>query len=60
MKDPNSKACAIVDSVMDIDYAAGRITFDHADEMIRFVKDNGEPLAVCEYVERGLNRMPEF
>ena len=41
VKDPNSKACAIVDSVMDIDYAAGRITFDHADEMIRFVKDNG-------------------
>jgi uncharacterized membrane protein YedE/YeeE len=26
-----SDACAVVDSVMDIDYAAGRITYDHAD-----------------------------
>ncbi|KJE35132.1 beta-lactamase [Thalassospira sp. HJ] len=41
VKDPESNACAIVDSVMDIDYAAGRITFAHADNMIAFVKDNG-------------------
>ncbi len=41
VKDPNSKACAVVDSVMDIDYAAGRITFDGADRIIRFIKDNG-------------------
>lgn len=34
VKDPNSSSCAIVDSVMDIDYAAGRITSDHADAMI--------------------------
>ncbi|MEM9913097.1 MAG: MBL fold metallo-hydrolase, partial [Pseudomonadota bacterium] len=33
-KDPGSRACAIIDSVMDIDYAAGRITHDHADAMI--------------------------
>jgi len=26
VKDPSSDACAIIDSVMDIDYAAGRIT----------------------------------
>ena len=26
VKDPKSNACAIVDSVMDIDYAAGRIS----------------------------------
>jgi glyoxylase-like metal-dependent hydrolase (beta-lactamase superfamily II) len=26
---------------MDIDYAAGRITYDHADEMIAYIKDNG-------------------
>ncbi|MEO0866440.1 MAG: MBL fold metallo-hydrolase, partial [Pseudomonadota bacterium] len=38
VKDPDSNACAIVDSVMDIDYAAGRITFDHADELIRQVE----------------------
>ena len=29
VKDPGSNACAIVDSVMDIDYAAGRISYDH-------------------------------
>ena len=29
VKDPSSNHCAIVDSVMDIDYAAGRITYDH-------------------------------
>ncbi len=41
VKDPASNACAIVDSVMDIDYAAGRITFDHADELIADVKTRG-------------------
>lgn len=41
VKDPASTGCAIVDSVMDIDYAAGRITYGHADELIRFVEDNG-------------------
>ena len=39
VKDPDSNHCAIIDSVMDIDYAAGRITYDHADEMINTVKD---------------------
>jgi glyoxylase-like metal-dependent hydrolase (beta-lactamase superfamily II) len=41
VKDPDSNACAVVDSVMDIDYAAGRITYDHADEIIAYIKDNG-------------------
>lgn len=41
VKDPTSNACAIVDSVMDIDYAAGRITYDHADELIRQVQSQG-------------------
>lgn len=40
IKDPNSSACAIIDSVMDIDYAAGRITHDHADKMVNFIQDN--------------------
>lgn len=39
--DPNSNACAVVDSVMDIDYAAGRITYDNADQVIKYIKDNG-------------------
>lgn len=38
VKDPTSDACAIVDSVMDIDYAAGRITYDHADTLIRQIE----------------------
>ena len=41
VKDPTSNACAIIDSVMDIDYAAGRITFDHADELIRQIETRG-------------------
>ena len=41
VKDPTSKSCAIIDSVMDIDYAAGRITFDHADELIRQIETQG-------------------
>jgi glyoxylase-like metal-dependent hydrolase (beta-lactamase superfamily II) len=41
VKDPSSQSCAIVDSVMDIDYAAGRITYDHADEIIAHVRDKG-------------------
>ena len=40
VKDPSSNKCAIVDSVMDIDYAAGRITYDSADEIIKYVQDN--------------------
>lgn len=41
VKDPNSNACAVVDSVMDIDYAAGRITYDGADKIIAFIQDKG-------------------
>jgi glyoxylase-like metal-dependent hydrolase (beta-lactamase superfamily II) len=41
LRDPGSAACAIVDSVMDIDYAAGRITSDHADALIDFVRARG-------------------
>jgi glyoxylase-like metal-dependent hydrolase (beta-lactamase superfamily II) len=41
VKDPGSSACAIVDSVMDIDYAAGRIAYAHADEIIAHVRAHG-------------------
>jgi glyoxylase-like metal-dependent hydrolase (beta-lactamase superfamily II) len=40
VKDPKSTSCAIVDSVMDIDYAAGRISYDSADAIVKFVRDN--------------------
>jgi glyoxylase-like metal-dependent hydrolase (beta-lactamase superfamily II) len=41
VKDPASNACAVIDSVMDIDYAAGRIAFANADRIIAFVQDQG-------------------
>lgn len=40
VKDPNSNSCAVIDSVMDIDYAAGRITYDHADNIIAYIREN--------------------
>ncbi len=40
VKDPASKFCAVVDSVLDIDYAAGRISHGSADQVIAFVKHN--------------------
>lgn len=40
VKDPASKACAIVDSVMDFDYASGRISFRSADILIDYVRTN--------------------
>ncbi|PLS20065.1 MBL fold metallo-hydrolase [Neptunicoccus cionae] len=41
VKDPASEHCAIIDSVMDIDYAAGRITYDHADALIAEITSRG-------------------
>jgi glyoxylase-like metal-dependent hydrolase (beta-lactamase superfamily II) len=41
VKDPASNACAIIDSVMDIDYAAGRIAYESANAIISFVQKNG-------------------
>ncbi len=41
VKDPDSNHCAIIDSVMDIDYAAGRITYDHADALIAEIEERG-------------------
>jgi glyoxylase-like metal-dependent hydrolase (beta-lactamase superfamily II) len=38
VRDPSSRACAVIDSVLDIDYAAGRIAFEHADAIIAHVK----------------------
>jgi len=41
VKDPQSDACAVIDAVMDIDYAAGRISYQSADEIIGYIRDNG-------------------
>ncbi|HEY1413369.1 MAG TPA: MBL fold metallo-hydrolase, partial [Rhodopila sp.] len=38
VKDPNSSACAVIDSVLDFDYAAGRIVYRSADAIIAFIR----------------------
>ncbi len=43
--DPHSNMCAIIDSVMDIDYASGRITHDGADAIIAHIHDKGWQVA---------------
>jgi glyoxylase-like metal-dependent hydrolase (beta-lactamase superfamily II) len=39
--DPDSTACAIVDSVLDFDYASGRTDTRSADAVIAFVREQG-------------------
>ncbi|WP_160122138.1 MBL fold metallo-hydrolase [Rhodovarius lipocyclicus] len=41
VKDPASSACAVIDSVLDIDYAAGRIGHASADRIIAFIREHG-------------------
>ena len=41
VKDPASPACAVIDSVMDIDYPAGRISHASADRIIAFIREHG-------------------
>ncbi|MEQ1711483.1 MAG: MBL fold metallo-hydrolase [Hyphomicrobium sp.] len=41
VKDPAGPACAIYDSVMDIDYASGRISRQSADLVVDYVRTNG-------------------
>ncbi|MBW0148378.1 MBL fold metallo-hydrolase [Marinobacter arenosus] len=40
VRDPDSQSCAIIDSVLDFDYAAGRTAFDSADTIIAFIRDH--------------------
>ncbi len=49
VRDPNGRACAIVDSVLDFDYASGRTDTRSADAIIRFVGD--EDLEVAWILE---------
>jgi len=41
VRDPASNACAVVDPVLDFDYASGRIGFGSADRIIAFIRDSG-------------------
>jgi glyoxylase-like metal-dependent hydrolase (beta-lactamase superfamily II) len=67
VKDPGSDACAVMDSVMDIDYAAGRITSESADAIIAFILDrslrvdwliethvHADHLSAAPYIQRRL------
>jgi glyoxylase-like metal-dependent hydrolase (beta-lactamase superfamily II) len=40
VRDPDSQACAILDSVLDFDYAAGRTDVRSADDIIQYVRAN--------------------
>jgi glyoxylase-like metal-dependent hydrolase (beta-lactamase superfamily II) len=40
-KDPNGTSCAIIDSVLDFDFASGHTNTKSADEVIAFVQDKG-------------------
>ena len=40
VSDPQSAACAIIDSVLDFEYASGAISYQQADEIINFVTAN--------------------
>ncbi|MEP0941891.1 MAG: MBL fold metallo-hydrolase [Rhizobiaceae bacterium] len=41
VQDPQSKACALYDSVLDFDFASGRTSKKSADELIAYVKQQG-------------------
>ncbi|MBD8065041.1 MBL fold metallo-hydrolase [Devosia sp. PTR5] len=40
-KDPHSNACAVIDSVMDFDYASGTIAYEGADKIIEHIQTHG-------------------
>jgi len=41
LKDPSSNSCAVIDSILDFDLAAGRVTTKHADMLIRDIQTKG-------------------
>ncbi|WP_299548395.1 MBL fold metallo-hydrolase [uncultured Tateyamaria sp.] len=41
VQEPNGPACAVIDAVMDIDYAAGALNFDGADKIIAYIRAQG-------------------
>ena len=41
VEDPKSNACAIIDSVLDIDYASGRLAYDGANRLIDAIQTRG-------------------
>lgn len=68
VQDPKSSSCAVIDSVLDFDYAAGRMTYDSADELIRYIRENSltlewliethvhaDHLSAAPYIQQELN-----
>jgi glyoxylase-like metal-dependent hydrolase (beta-lactamase superfamily II) len=45
VRDPGSNACALIDSVLDFDYAAARISYGSADAIIAFIRAQDLSLA---------------
>ena len=41
VRDPQGMACAVIDSVLDFDYASGRTDTKSADAVVAFVRDKG-------------------
>jgi len=41
VRDPGSRACAVVDSVLDFDHASGRTATASADEIIAYIRAEG-------------------
>lgn len=41
LRDPQDSACAVIDSVLDFDYASGRTDTRSADQVVAFVREKG-------------------
>ena len=41
VQDPHSRACAVIDSVMNLDYPSGTISFEGADAIIEYIGNKG-------------------
>ncbi len=41
VSDPNGSSCAVIDSVLDFDYASGRTDTRAADAVVAFIQDRG-------------------
>lgn len=40
VKDPSSRACAIIDSVLNLDYASGTVSHEGADAILKYIRSN--------------------
>jgi len=45
--DPETKRCAVIDSLLDFDQASGRTKTDSADKLVKFIREND---LICEWI----------